>query len=231
MKDKLLINKKVLCRMFYDQAKVFLKAGDGGNGVVAFRREKHVAHGGPSGGDGGHGGSIYLVGDQGLRTLVDFRYRPHYKGARGEHGQGKNRHGKDSPDLKIRVPLGTVVKNHDTGAVIADIIQEGQEVLVAKGGRGGRGNARFVSPLNRIPKVAENGEPGKQLTLELELKVLADVGLVGLPNAGKSTLIASITSARPKIADYPFTTITPNLGVVSLGDGNSFVVADIPGLI
>ncbi|MEW6622614.1 MAG: GTPase ObgE [Bacillota bacterium] len=217
--------------MFYDKARIFVKAGDGGNGAVAFRREKYVPEGGPSGGDGGNGGCIVLMGDEGLKTLVDFKYRPHYKAQRGEHGQGKNMHGKNGEDLVLRVPLGTIVKNHDTGKIIADITIDGQKVIVAKGGRGGRGNARFTSSKNRVPSLAEKGEPGEKVTLLLELKLIADVGLIGMPNAGKSTLISVISAAKPKIADYPFTTLTPNLGVVSLEEGSSFVVADIPGLI
>ncbi|KUO51549.1 MAG: GTPase Obg [Desulfitibacter sp. BRH_c19] len=217
--------------MFYDKAKIYVKAGDGGNGIVAFRREKYVAEGGPSGGDGGGGGSVILVGDKGLRTLVDFKYKPHVKAKRGEHGQSKNMHGKNAEDSIIKVPLGTIIKNFDTGGLIADITEENQSVVIAKGGRGGRGNARFTSAKNRVPSVAEKGEPGEEVTLSLELKLLADVGLIGLPNAGKSTLISVISAAKPKIADYPFTTLKPNLGVVSVEEGNSFVVADIPGLI
>ncbi len=217
--------------MFYDKAKIYVKAGDGGNGVVAFRREKYIPEGGPNGGDGGNGGSVILVGDSGLRTLVDFKYRPHYKAKRGEHGQGKNKHGKNAPDLIINVPVGTIIKNFETDSIIADITEHGQKVVVAKGGRGGRGNARFVSAKNRVPSIAEKGEPGEEVTLFLELKLLADVGLIGFPNAGKSTLISVISAAKPKIADYPFTTLVPNLGVVSVDEGESFVVADIPGLI
>jgi len=217
--------------MFYDYAKVFVKGGDGGNGCVAFRREKYVPEGGPWGGDGGAGGDVVFVVDPGLRTLVDFRYQRHYKAARGQHGMGKNMHGKDGEDLIVRVPPGTVVKDAETGALIADLIREGQRVVVARGGRGGRGNARFATALNKAPRMAEKGEPGEERWLELELKLLADVGLVGFPNAGKSTLISRVSAARPKIADYPFTTLTPNLGVVRLDDGASFVMADIPGLI
>lgn len=217
--------------LFYDEAKIYVKGGDGGNGVVAFRREKYVPLGGPSGGDGGNGGSVILKGDAGLRTLVDFRYRSHYRAERGKHGQGKNKHGRSAPDLVLRVPIGVVVKDADTGQIIADITKDGQEVKVAAGGRGGRGNARFASQKDKAPSFAEKGEPGEERWLILELKLLADVGLIGLPNAGKSTLISAISAARPKIADYPFTTITPNLGVVRVGEDNSFVVADIPGLI
>ncbi|KAB2952324.1 GTPase ObgE [Heliorestis acidaminivorans] len=217
--------------MFYDQAKIFVKGGDGGNGIVAFRREKYVPEGGPAGGDGGRGGSVIIVGNEGLRTLVDLRYQRHYKGTRGEHGMGKTMHGRSGEDRLLKVPIGTVIKDADTGETLADIIEEGQEVVVAKGGRGGRGNARFVSSLNRAPQLAEQGEPGEERWLELELKVLADVGLVGFPNVGKSTLIAAVSAARPKIANYPFTTLEPNLGVVRVGEGQSFVMADIPGLI
>lgn len=217
--------------MFYDQAKIFVKGGDGGNGVVAFRREKYVPEGGPAGGDGGSGGSVIFVGDEGLRTLVDFRYQKHYKADRGEHGAGKNMHGRSGDDLTVKVPIGTVIKEAETGLVLADITQQGQQVVVAKGGRGGRGNTKFVSSLNRAPSLAENGEPGEERWLELELKLLADVGLVGFPNVGKSTLISTVSAARPKIANYHFTTLEPNLGVVRLDERQSFVIADIPGLI
>lgn len=217
--------------MFLDQARIYVKGGDGGNGVTAFRREKYVPMGGPSGGDGGRGGNVICVADEGLRTLMDFRYRKHYKAPRGEHGQGKNMHGANAEDLIIKVPVGTVIKDAETGEVLADLVQHGQSVVVARGGRGGRGNARFVSSTNRAPTISEKGEPGEERWLQLELKLLADVGLVGFPNAGKSTLISRISAARPKIADYPFTTLIPNLGVVSTGPGESFVVADIPGII
>lgn len=217
--------------MFYDQAKIYVKAGDGGAGAVAFRREKYVPEGGPSGGDGGRGGKVIFVADEGLRTLVDFRYKRHYKADRGEHGQGKNMHGKSGEDLSVRIPVGTVIKDADTGEILADLIEHGQKVVVANGGRGGRGNARFMSNTNKAPTVAENGEPGEERNLLLELKLLADVGLVGFPNVGKSTIISQISAAKPKIADYHFTTLVPNLGVVALEDGESFVVADIPGLI
>jgi GTP-binding protein len=217
--------------MFYDRAKIYVKGGDGGNGIVAFRREKYIPEGGPCGGDGGKGGNVIMIADEGLRTLIDFKYKQHYKADRGQHGQGKGMHGKGAEDLILRVPLGTVVKNAETGEVIADLITHGQKAVVASGGRGGRGNARFVSPQNRVPDFAEKGEPGKEAWLLLELKLLADVGLVGFPNAGKSTLISRVSAAKPKIADYPFTTLTPNLGVVRMGEGNSFVIADIPGLI
>ncbi len=217
--------------MFVDQAKIYVKAGDGGNGAVAFRREKYVPMGGPAGGDGGRGGNVLLVADESLSTLMDFKYKRHYKAPRGEHGQGKNMHGKSGEDLVIRVPCGTVVKDAESGEVMADLTEHGQTVIVARGGRGGRGNSRFVSPTHRAPSFAEKGEPGEEKWLILELKLLADVGLVGFPNAGKSTLISKISAARPKIADYPFTTLVPNLGVVQMPDGDGFVVADIPGLI
>ncbi|NMA02037.1 MAG: GTPase ObgE [Clostridia bacterium] len=217
--------------MFYDYAKIHVKAGDGGNGIVAFRREKYVPMGGPSGGDGGHGGNIILKADEGLRTLVDFRYRKHYKAERGEHGKSKNMHGKNGVDTVLRLPLGTVVKDAESHRILADLTEDGQEVVIAKGGKGGRGNARFVSSTHRSPTLAENGEPGQELWLELELKLLADVGLVGFPNVGKSTIISKVSAAKPKIADYHFTTITPNLGMVRVDEGRSFVMADIPGLI
>ncbi len=217
--------------MFIDYAKIHVKAGDGGNGVVAFRREKYIPEGGPSGGDGGRGGDVVFYVDEGLRTLMDFRYRRHFKGKRGEHGQGKNMHGKKGETIEISVPPGTVIYDDDTGEKIADLTDPMDRVVVAKGGRGGRGNARFANSVNRTPRMAENGEPGQGRWLRLELKLLADVGLVGLPNAGKSTLLASVSEARPKIADYPFTTMTPQLGVVSVDMDKSFVLADIPGLI
>ncbi|TGE32010.1 GTPase ObgE [Desulfosporosinus sp. Sb-LF] len=217
--------------MFYDQAKIYVKGGDGGAGAVAFRREKYVPEGGPSGGDGGRGGNIVFVGDEGLRTLVDFRYKRHYKGNRGDHGQAKNMSGRGGEDSILRIPVGTVVLDDDTGEVLADITEHDQRVIVAAGGRGGRGNARFMSNTNKAPTLAENGEPGVEHWLRLELKLLADVGLVGFPNVGKSTIISKVSAAKPKIADYHFTTLVPNLGVVELEDGQSFVMADIPGLI
>lgn len=217
--------------MFYDQARIYVKGGDGGSGAVAFRREKYVPEGGPSGGDGGRGGSVVFVADEGLRTLVDFRYKRQYKADRGDHGQPKNMHGKGGEDLVIRIPVGTLIKDADNGQVLADITEQGQRVIIAHGGRGGRGNARFLSNSNKAPTLSENGEPGVDHWLMLELKLLADVGLVGFPNVGKSTIISRVSAAKPKIADYHFTTLVPNLGVVDIEDGESFVIADIPGLI
>lgn len=217
--------------MFFDVAKIYVKGGDGGNGCVAMRREKYVPMGGPWGGDGGRGGNIIFRVEEGLRTLVDFRYKRHYKADRGRHGEGKNMYGASGDDLIVRVPAGTLVKDDDTGEIIADLVKNGQEVVVARGGRGGRGNAHFATHDHKAPKMAEKGEPGAERWLILELKLLADVGLVGFPNAGKSSLISIVSAAKPKIADYPFTTITPNLGVVRVDEARSFVMADIPGLI
>lgn len=216
--------------MFYDRTKIYVKAGDGGSGAVSFRREKYVPLGGPNGGDGGRGGDIILEADEGLRTLVDFRYRRHYKGERGEHGQGKDRHGKGADDLILRIPAGTVIKDAESAEILGDLTKHGQRFTVACGGRGGKGNARFASNINKAPEVAEKGEPGEERWIVLELKLLADVGLVGFPNVGKSTLISRVSAARPKIADYHFTTLVPNLGVVDIDDF-SFVMADIPGII
>ncbi len=217
--------------MFVDEARIFVKAGDGGNGVCSFRREKYVPRGGPDGGDGGDGGNVVLVATSRLRTLLDLRYQQHYQAQHGGHGEGSNRHGRTAPDVLIMVPVGTAVKDDLTGEVLADLTTEGQTYVAARGGKGGRGNARFATSTNRVPTRKETGKPGEQRWLQLELKLLADVGLVGLPNAGKSTLISTISSAHPKIADYPFTTLAPHLGVVSWGEDRSFVVADIPGLI
>lgn len=216
--------------MFVDTARIFVKAGDGGDGCVSFRREKYVPFGGPDGGDGGKGGDVVLVADPALHSLMDFRYRRHFRAERGQHGQGANRHGAAGADLRLPVPPGTVVRDAETGVVLGDLAHAGQEVVVARGGRGGRGNARFKGPTRQAPRHAEAGKPGEERWLELELKLLADVGLVGFPNAGKSTLLARLTAARPKVGAYPFTTLVPNLGVAEY-QGDSFVVADIPGLI
>jgi GTPase len=217
--------------MFIDEAKITVRAGDGGHGCIAFRREKFVPKGGPSGGDGGSGGNIYFVADAHENTLLKFRFNHMFRADRGRHGEGSNRHGKNGEDVDVSVPLGTVVHDADTGEVLHDFTEIGERVLIAKGGRGGHGNAHFASSVNRVPKRAQDGMPGEQKSLRLELKLLADVGLVGFPNVGKSTLISRISAARPKIADYPFTTLEPNLGVVAVDYDKSFVVADIPGLI
>ncbi|CAJ1003401.1 MULTISPECIES: GTPase ObgE [Bacillales] len=216
--------------MFVDQVRIYVKGGDGGNGAVSFRREKYVPLGGPAGGDGGRGGDVVFVVDEGLRTLVDFRYQKHFKAPRGENGRNKGQHGAGAEDLVVRVPPGTTVIDDDTGEVIADLVENGQRAVIAKGGRGGRGNIRFATPANPAPHISENGEPGQERYVRLELKLIADVGLVGYPSVGKSTLLASVTAAKPKIAAYHFTTLTPNLGVVDLGE-RSFVMADLPGLI
>lgn len=217
--------------IFIDEAKIYLKAGDGGDGVATFRREAHVPKGGPSGGDGGNGGSVVLVADEQLSTLLDFKYQQHYRAESGESGRNRDQYGKGGADLVVKVPLGTVVKDADTGEVLHDLDKPGARVVVARGGRGGRGNIHFKSPWNQAPRTAEPGTPGEELTVRLELKLLADAGLLGFPNAGKSTFLAAVSRARPKIADYPFTTLTPNLGVVGLSGNRSFVLADIPGLI
>jgi GTP-binding protein len=217
--------------VFIDRAKIRIKAGDGGNGVTAFRREKFVPRGGPSGGDGGVGGSVWLESDEGLNTLLHLRYNPEHKAERGKHGEGSNRHGKTGEDTVVRVPVGTQVINTENEELLFDFTEPGQRFLAARGGKGGWGNAHFATPTRRAPKFHYTGRPGEEKELQLELKLIADVGLVGFPNAGKSTLISVISAARPKIADYPFTTLEPNLGVVDLGDYKTFVVADIPGLI
>jgi GTP-binding protein len=217
--------------MLYDEARIYAKAGDGGDGCVAFRREKYVPYGGPAGGDGDKGGDVLLHVDPHLNTLYRFSKKRHFKAASGTHGQGKNRHGAAGADLHVPVPGGTVVYDAETGELLGDLTEPGQELIVARGGRGGRGNARFASSTNQAPRIAEHGEDGEERWLRLELKLLADVGVVGVPNAGKSTLLAAVTAARPKIAPYPFTTLQPNLGVVVLDDQTEFVLADIPGLI
>ena len=216
--------------MFIDTAKIYIKSGDGGNGVISFRREKYVAYGGPDGGDGGKGGDIIFYADPNLSTLMDFKYKRKYIAKNGENGKGNNMYGKNAEDLLIRVPVGTTIINTENNQVIADLVKENQKAIVLRGGKGGKGNAKFATSTMKTPRFAESGESGKELWVKLELKLLADVGLVGFPNAGKSTLLAACTKAKPKIANYPFTTLTPNLGVVE-HKGKSFVMADIPGLI
>jgi len=220
--------------MFIDQAKIRVKAGDGGNGCVAFRREAFEPNGGPSGGDGGDGGDVIMESSERHNTLVHFRFNPEYKAQRGQHGMGSNCTGKQGKDIVLKVPVGTMVYDFETGQLLHDFSSPDDKIVIARGGRGGRGNARFATSTHQAPREHDDGRPGEEHVLRLELKLLADVGLVGYPNAGKSTLISRISAARPKIADYPFTTLEPNLGVVSVGDvsdGRSFVVADIPGLI
>jgi GTP-binding protein len=217
--------------MFIDRVVIRVKGGTGGSGACSFRREKYVPMGGPDGGDGGKGGDVILRGDRNLATLLDYTYKDSFVAERGEHGQGSNKTGRSGTDVILPVPLGTIVRDLDTGEVLAEILQDGEAVVVARGGRGGRGNAAFATATHQAPREWEPGREGEARTLELELKLIADVGLVGMPNAGKSTLLASISRARPKIADYPFTTLTPNLGVVELSGHRSFVVADIPGII
>ena len=217
--------------MFVDHVKVYVRGGDGGDGMVAFRREKYVPNGGPAGGDGARGGNVVFEVEEGLRTLMDFRYKRHFKAERGEHGMSKGMHGRRAEDLIVKVPPGTVVMNAETKTVIADLVEHGQQAVIAKAGRGGRGNCRFATPSNPAPELAEKGEPGEELEVILELKVLADVGLVGFPSVGKSTLLSVVSSAKPKIGAYHFTTIVPNLGMVETDDGRSFAMADLPGLI
>ncbi|HYO62440.1 MAG TPA: GTPase ObgE [Pyrinomonadaceae bacterium] len=217
--------------MFIDRTKIRVFGGHGGNGVTAFRREKFVPRGGPSGGDGGRGGDVWLEADEGLNTLLHLRYNPEHKAGRGRHGEGSNRTGSEGEDVTVRVPVGTQVFDGETGVLYCDLSEHGQRWLAAKGGRGGFGNSHFATSTNRAPRYHQEGSPGEERELQLELKLLADVGLVGFPNAGKSTLISTISAAKPKIADYPFTTLEPHLGVVDLGDYRTFVVADIPGLI
>lgn len=217
--------------MFVDKAKVYVKGGDGGDGLIAFRREKYVPEGGPAGGDGGKGGDVIFRVDEGLRTLMDFRYQKHFKAKRGEKGRNKSQHGANADSMIVRIPPGTILMDDDTGEVIGDLTRHGQQVVVARGGRGGRGNIRFATPNNPAPELAENGEEGEERYVTLELKVMADVGLVGFPSVGKSTLLSVVSAAQPKIGAYHFTTITPNLGMVEVGDGRNFVMADLPGLI
>lgn len=217
--------------MFVDKAKIFVKGGDGGDGIVSFRREKYVEQGGPAGGDGGRGGDLIFQVDEGLRTLMDFRYQKHFKANRGERGKVKSMHGAGADDTIVRIPPGTVIVDDDTQEIIADMTRHGQKIVIAKGGRGGRGNIRFATQNNPAPYISENGEEGQERWVVLELKVMADVGLVGFPSVGKSTLLSVVSGAKPKIGAYHFTTITPNLGVVDVGDSRSFVMADLPGLI
>jgi GTP-binding protein len=216
---------------FIDEVKIFVKGGDGGRGCISFRREKYIPKGGPNGGDGGKGGDVILEGDEGLLTLLDFRYHPHLKGERGEHGLGKDCYGRSGKNFTSKVPLGTIIKDVDLGEVIGEIIEHGQQIVVARGGKGGRGNKHFATSTNRVPRIAEPGFPGEERRILLELKLIADVGFVGAPNAGKSTLINAIAETRSKVADYPFTTLNPVLGVVELNKDSKIVVADMPGLI
>src|SRR2546427_3103352 len=229
--SRLSLPHSALAPMFIDRAVVHVLAGAGGAGASSFRREKFVPKGGPDGGDGGVGGSVFVRADANLATLLDYRYRTHWKAERGQHGKGKDMTGKSGGDLYLPVPPGTEIRDAETGEVLGELLEAGETVLVAKGGRGGRGNARFATPTHQSPREWEPGEHGEERRLELVLKLIADVGLLGEPNAGKSTLLSVISAARPKVADYPFTTLEPHLGVVGLSDGRSFVVADIPGLI
>jgi len=217
--------------MFVDKVKIYVKGGDGGNGCVAWRREKFVPMGGPAGGNGGKGGDVILKADSRMKTLYDFKLKRHFKAKRGQHGSGSNKHGRSADDLIVKVPVGTVIKDAETGEVLADLTKDRQEFTVAKGGRGGKGNAMFKSATNQAPDYAEEGEKGEEKWIELELKLIADVGIIGFPNAGKSTLISVLSHAKPKIADYPFTTLSPVLGVLQLDYGKSLILADIPGLI
>jgi GTP-binding protein len=217
--------------LFIDTAEIHVKGGDGGNGCVAFRREKHVPKGGPSGGDGGHGGSVWAVADPALNTLYHLRHQNSYRAERGEHGMGSNRHGRSGEDVVIGLPLGSVVRDAESGEAVVELLSPGERVKIARGGNGGWGNQHFATPTRQAPRFAKPGQPGEERRLAIELKLLADVAIVGLPNAGKSTLISVISAAKPKIADYPFTTLVPHLGVVAGEDGRTLVVADIPGLI
>lgn len=216
---------------FIDEALIDIEAGGGGRGCVSFRREKYIPRGGPDGGNGGKGGDVCITAAAGLSSLLDFKYKKHYVAERGEHGQGSNCTGRDGQDIIIKVPVGTVIKDAERGEVIEDMVVDGQSIIIAKGGRGGKGNAHFTTSTHQAPKFAQPGEAGEERQLKLELKLLADVGIIGFPNAGKSTLISHISAAKPKIADYPFTTLQPHLGVVKFGEYQNFVVADIPGLI
>ena len=217
--------------MFLDSAKIFVKSGDGGNGCISFRREKYVPKGGPNGGDGGKGGDIIFKASSQLSTLIDFRYQAHHRAKRGEHGQGGLKTGKNGDSEIILVPCGSIIKDAETGEILAELLEDDKEVILLKGGKGGKGNNHFKTSTNRAPRIAQNGEKGEEKDIVIELKLIADVGLVGFPNAGKSTLISTISAARPKIADYPFTTLVPNLGIVRYKEYDSFVVADIPGII
>src|SRR5262252_1785718 len=217
--------------MFVDEIDVFVKGGDGGAGCVSFRREKFVPRGGPDGGDGGDGGNVVLETDPAITTLLDFHYRRHYTAERGQHGKGANKHGRSGADTILRVPLGTTVADRDRSEPLGDLTATGQRLMVAQGARGGRGNARFVTSTNRAPRRADLGRAGEERWIHLELKLLADVGVIGFPNAGKSTLVSRVSAARPKIADYPFTTLEPTLGIVPVGEDRSFAIADVPGLI
>ncbi len=217
--------------MFVDEIDIFVKGGDGGAGCVSFRREKFVPRGGPDGGDGGDGGSVLLEADPTITTLLDYRYQRHYTAERGQHGKGANKHGRSGADIVLRVPLGTVVFERDTGELRGDLTMAGQRLLVARGARGGRGNARFTSSTNRAPRRADLGRAGEERWIRMELKLLADVGVIGFPNAGKSTLVSRVSAAKPKIADYPFTTLEPTLGIVRVDEHRSFAIADVPGLI
>lgn len=216
---------------FVDEAKIFIKAGDGGRGCVSFRREKYIPRGGPNGGDGGKGGDVVFIASSRLQTLLDFKYRQHFKAKKGEHGKGANKHGRSGADCLVNVPAGTIIKDIKTGEILADLIEDGERFIAARGGIGGLGNAHFATPTAQAPRYAQPGKPGEEKEILLSLKLLADVGIIGVPNAGKSTLLSKLTLARPKIADYPFTTLTPNLGVVSVEDFPPFIIADIPGLI
>lgn len=217
--------------MFIDEAEIYVKGGDGGRGCISFRREKFVPRGGPDGGDGGAGGSVILEANPNMRTLQDFRYRRHYKAKRGRHGMGKNMHGKSADDLLIKVPPGTIIKDSESGEILGDLSKPGQQLIVAKGGKGGRGNAAFATATMQAPRIAEPGQPGEERWIHLELKLLSDIGIIGFPNSGKSTLISRVSAAKPKIADYPFTTLVPHLGIVNLSDYRNFVMVDIPGII